>query len=63
VQGLNSASSPANGVATNVGDAGIKYEIEADRSGVLGHDCGGGRLGGISSTSKSVPASLGITCW
>jgi hypothetical protein len=28
VQGLNSASSPANGVAVNVADAGIEYEIK-----------------------------------
>jgi len=61
VQGLNRASSPANGVAETVGDAGVEYEIGADKSRVLGHDCSVGGLGSISSTFKSVSASLDIT--
>ena len=61
MQGLNRASSLANGVAANIGDAGVKYKIGADKSGVLGRDCGVGGPSGISSTFESVSASLDIT--
>lgn len=61
MRGLNRASSPANGVAANVGDAGVEYEIGADKSGVLGRDCDVGGPGGISSTFESVSTSLDIT--